>query len=120
MATSQKLQKIFGEPNFSPSKTCVWSFEFSTEAKLGDILVVEIEGLKRTDLYYAQGVNELSAIGRSVQLPIAGVIKVRYPNLLYLTLVNKDEIKTELESQITFNYWVEPVDPALMFEEYST
>ena len=55
-----------------------------------------------------------------MQEPLGGVIKVRYPNLLYITLINTDELKIALGTDIIINYYVEAGDPALMAEEYST
>ena len=84
----------------------MWSFDFDTEAKLGDLLVVEIEGVGRTDIYYAQGMNEWVAMGRHVKRPLAAMFKVRYPNQLFLTLKNQDEIKTTISEPIIINYWI--------------
>ena len=82
--------------------------------------MVEIEGLSRADVYYAEGINESAARGRIVLDPIAGVLKARYPNSLYITLQNKDVAYTPLDSPITVNYWLQEVDPSLKVEEYST
>mmetsp|Transcript_904 Transcript_904/g.1242 ORF Transcript_904/g.1242 Transcript_904/m.1242 type:complete len:155 (+) Transcript_904:458-922(+) len=62
--------------------------------------------------------NEFLAMGRSVKGPLAGVFKIRYPNLLFLTLKNQDEAKTTISKPIVVNYWIEPVDPAFKVEEY--
>ena len=43
---------------------------------------------------------------------------MRYPNLLFLTLKNQDEIKTTIDKPIIVNYWIEPVDPEKKAEEY--
>ena len=39
---------------------------------------------------------------------------------MYLTIQNKDLVYTPLEKPIVVNYWLEPVDPSLKAEEYST
>lgn len=52
--------------------------------------------------------------------PLAGELKARYPNSLYVTLLNKDVTQTPLDQPITVNYWLELVDPSLKVEEYST
>jgi len=45
---------------------------------------------------------------------------VRFPNALYLTLRNTDAIRTALEMPVTFNYWIEPVDPSKKVEEFTS
>ena len=57
------------------------------------------------DIYYAQGINEETAKGRFVSDPEWANFQVRYPYSLYLTLRNKDLIKTELEKPIKVDYW---------------
>jgi len=44
---------VFEDPSFSPANTCIWSFNFPKEAKLGDLLVVEVENIRRADIFYA-------------------------------------------------------------------
>lgn len=107
------------DPEFSPASACIYSFEFPRTAQLGDIIVVEIEGLSRVDFYYAEGINQETAKGRLVMDPLAGELKARYPNSLYVTLLNKDVTQTPLDQPITVNYWLELVDPTLKAEEYS-
>ena len=103
----------------SPANACIYSFEFPRAAQLGDILVVEIEGLKNIDIYYSVGINEETSKGRFVIDPLAGELKARYPNQLYITLVNKDIEETPLDSPIIVNYWLELVDPSLKVEEFT-
>ena len=62
--------------------------------------------MSRLDLYYAEGINESAAKGRIVLDPLAGVLKARYPNSLYITLQNTDYSYTPLDSPITINYWL--------------
>lgn len=107
-------------PDFSPARACIYTFEFGSEAQLGDIMNVEIEGMDRLDLFYAEGANQSVAKGRQVTNPVAGFFKVRFPNSLYITLLNKDVDRTPLTKPITVTFWRTPIDPLLKAEEYST
>ena len=115
-----KNQITIDAPEFSPASACIYSFGWPKLANLGDVMVVELEDLTRLDLFYASGINESLAKGREVNDPLAGLFKIRYPNNLYLTLLNKDIVRTPLSKPVTVNYWLEPGDPALKAEEYST
>ena len=88
--TTAKKQFTMSSDSFSPASLCIYSFEFPTPSNLGDIIAVEVEGLSRVDLYFARGVNELIARGRLVRDPKAALIKSRFPDVIYLTLLNKD------------------------------
>ena len=49
----KKMQLQMDNDKLSPASACIYSFGFPTTANLGDILVVEVEGLSRLDLFYA-------------------------------------------------------------------
>ncbi len=98
------------DDNYSPGNGCLYDFGFSREAKLGDLLIVEVENIANTDLSYAQGMSEYNAVGRMVRDPLVALFKVRYPNQLFLTLRNNDELKQKMDKPITMTYWVAPTD----------
>ena len=121
VASQTRNEIVFNEVNYSPGNGCIWSFNFNLEeANLGDLLIVEVEDITNTDLYYAQGMTEWDSVGRSVRNPLVALFKVRFPNQLYLTLRNNDVVKTALEKPIVITYWVAPTDPTKKVEEYST
>ena len=78
------------DDRFSPASACNYDFEFPNDAKLGDIIVVEIEGLSNLNFYFARGLTKDTSKGRLVEEPKAALIKSRFPDAIYLTLLNKD------------------------------
>lgn len=63
--------------------------------------------------------SEYNAVGRMVRDPLVALFKVRYPNQLFLTLRNNDELKQEMDKPITMTYWVAPTDASKKVTEYS-
>ena len=56
--------------------------------------------------------SEKDAVGRVVKDPLVALFKVRYPNQLFLTLRNNEEIKAKMEKPIAITYWIAPTDPS--------
>lgn len=73
MSETEKLQFTFTSPDFSPASACTYAFSFGREAKLGDIMNVELEDMSRLKLFYAEGANSATAKGRQVLDPIAAL-----------------------------------------------
>ena len=95
------------DERFSPASACIYSFEFADDAKAGDIILVNALSLTRLDLYYAQGINYQEAKGRQIENPRSANFTVHYPNKLYLTFLNKDTWKTDLESPYLINFFLQ-------------
>lgn len=100
---------MLDDPAYSPGNLCVYEFQLSQDASQGDQLRIDIDLLSNTDIYWAEGISLSIASGRYVRSPHGAKFFVRYPNNLYLTLVNTDVEPTPYE-QIKITYWHEIVE----------
>lgn len=64
--------------------------------------------MDNTNIYWAEGISKETAKGKFVRSPHSAQFFVRYPNNLYLTLVNTDEELVPYDP-IKIAYWQEVV-----------
>ena len=85
----EELQLIsLNAPQYSGGNLCVYEFYQIDDATVGDVMRIDLPMIDHSDVYWAEGMTWEDAEGKHIGSPKSASFSIRYPNSLFLTLVN--------------------------------